>query len=235
MATISDEQLLAEVEDLLKTIPTVETVGQFSVEYDWLGRAMAVIHEWSPSLAPGFGFAVNELQSRTGLKQLGYRKIVTMLNQCRHSLRMRISGPLAVAVGSGQVFHYFDEIRRKIEVATSDVLFVDPYLNADFVSTYLPHIPRSAAIRLLSRESIAAMKPSVELFIAQTGATVQLRAASGFHDRFVFVDRTTGFHSGASFKDGAKRAPTTISEVTDALPAVLATYEALWSGATPIV
>ena len=46
--------------------------------------------------------------------------------------------PLSVVVQKGQVFDYYDEVRKVIEPARTDVFFVDPYLAADFVSRYLP-------------------------------------------------------------------------------------------------
>jgi hypothetical protein len=183
---MSPEQLLAEIEDILKTLPKAESLGEFAQNFEWLGRATAVIGEWNPILMPGFGSAINELH-------------------------------------------------RGVELATSDVFFVDPYLDAEFVGTYLPHISKGVGVRLLAREQIATLKPSVEMYCKQTRATVEVRSAKNFHDRFVFVDRTAGFHSGASFKDGAKRAPTTISEISDAVAALLNTYETIWAGATKIV
>lgn len=52
------------------------------------------------------------------------------------------------------------------------------------------------------------------------------------HDRYVFVDRTACYQSGASFKDGAKKSPTTLTQITDAFAAVQQTYEALWAAGT---
>ena len=52
-----------------------------------------------------------------------------------------------------------------------------------------------------------------------------------FHDRYVFVDRGACYQSGASFKDGAKKAPTTLTQITDAFGPMLKTYEDLWGGA----
>lgn len=46
-----------------------------------------------------------------------------------------------------------------------------------------------------------------------------------------FVDRTACYQSGASFKDGAKRAPTTLTQITDAFEAVWNTYEKAWAAA----
>jgi hypothetical protein len=70
--------------------------------------------------------------------------------------------------------------------------------------------------------------PAVELFSQQSGLPIAVRTNSSVHDRYVFVDGATGFNSGASFKDGARLAPTTLTELTDALSAVVQIYEGLW-------
>ena len=161
----------------------------------------------------------------------GYRRIVILLNEARHALRMETVGPLSVPVAHGQVFDYFDEVRRVIEMATQDLFFVDPYLDAEFVSRYLSQVSKGATIRLLTRERMATLLPAVDLFAKQSGCTIQVRSASHFHDRYVFVDRNSCYQSGASFKDGAKSAPTTLTQITDAFAAMLQMYEDIWSKA----
>ena len=160
--------------------------------------------------------------------------LLMLLNQAENDLRLRTSGPLSVGVEAGRVFEYFDEMRKLIESARLDLLFVDPWIDAEFVSRYLPHVPDGTTVRMLTRERLLALKPAVIAFVAQTGRTVEVRTASGFHDRYLFVDNQAGYQSGASFKDGAKKAPTALTQITDAFGAVNATYEKLWSEATVV-
>jgi hypothetical protein len=51
------------------------------------------------------------------------------------------------------------------------------------------------------------------------------------HDRYVIIDGKNCYQSGASFKDGAKAAPTTLTQISDAFLAVSGTYENLWNNA----
>lgn len=154
-----------------------------------------------------------------------------LLHQARHDLRMKTIGPLSTAIGHGLIFDYFDEVRKFIEPARKDLFFIDPYLDAEFVSRYLPHVAPGVLIRLLARERIATLLPAAETFTKQSNANVQIRSASKFHDRYVLVDNQVCYQSGASFKDGAKSAPTTLTQITDAFEAVTQTYEALWKSA----
>jgi hypothetical protein len=228
---LTKEQLLAEVEDLLRNVPPFhEMRGDNGLA--WFGRFSAVIRSWDFSRAAEVMLAQQELGAMTpSMNNNGYCRIVALLNEARHTLRMDTVGPLSVPVAHGQVFDYFDEVRRLIEMAKQDLLFVDPYLDAEFVSRYLSHVPGGVTIRLLAGKKLMTLLPAVDLFVKQSGRAIQVRSASHFHDRYVFVDHKECYQSGASFKDGAKTAPTTLTQITDAFPAMVQTYEDLWTKA----
>ena len=76
---------------------------------------------------------------------------------------------------------------------------------------------------------MAQLVPTVAQFRQQTSTAVEARSSPGFHHRYLIADSAACYHSGASFKDGAKNAPTTLTQIVDALPAVHAAYEALWA------
>lgn len=196
----------------------------------WLGRVSAVLHEWNPVYG-AIGTSIVKLHSNNGLSsEKGTSEIITLLHRAAYSLRMDTFGPQASLIADGAVFDYFDEIRKIVEQAAADILFVDPYLDADFVSRYLPHVRGGVTVRLLAREKIGSLVPAVQLFTKQHKATIEVRSAAGFHDRFIFLDGASCYQSGASFKDGAKKAPATITQIVDAFPAMQSTYEALWRG-----
>jgi len=236
MNKVPPAQLLAEVEDVLRTMPPAHTFGNDTPEqFAWLGRASAVVCAWDPIKATVlFDSYVTKMNSRMAKDvDAGARAVLTMLHQVRHDVRMRSLGPLSVSVGTGAVFDYFDELRKVIEAAKLDLLFVDPYLDAEFVSRYLSHVSSGVSVRLLARERLPALVPAVELLRRQSSLEIEVRSAPAFHDRYVFVDRTACYQSGASFKDGAKKAPTTLTQIVDAFSAVLSTYEDLWNKGTP--
>ncbi len=236
MAELSAEQLAFEIEDLIRTMPGLRDL---TVNPDkclpWLGRASAAMHAWN-SVKSGLYFEplIRVISTGGNFDFNGTRRnILVQLYQALSDLRFRTTGPLSVGVDSGRVFDYFDELRKLIESAKEDILFVDPYLDAEFVSRYLPHVSQGASVRLLARERIATLKPAVEAFRAQSRLIIEIRSASSFHDRYVFVDGLACYQSGASFKDGAKKTPTTLTQITDAFSAVQTTYESLWGQGTP--
>lgn len=228
---LTKEQLLAEVEDLLRNAPTrLDILGNTESGMSWLGRFSAVIRAWDYTRSTEVLVVQQEL-TMASQSVNGYRRMLTLLHEARHALRMETVGPLSVAVAHGEVFDYFDELRRIVEMAKQDLLFVDPYLDAEFVSRYLSHVSKGVTVRLLAREKLLTLLPAVDLFAKQSGLTIQVRSAPHFHDRYVFVDHNACYQSGASFKDGAKSAPTTLTQITDAFAAMSQTYEGLWSNA----
>lgn len=228
---LTDEQLLAEVDDVLRSMPPRETLRHPLVEnFAWLGRASALIEAWDMPKTIPMRAAVDQFNGQGARDaQEGFRKILTLLHQARHDLRMKSVGPLNAAVGRGNVFDYFDEVRKIIEPAARDLLFVDPYLDAEFVARYLPHVKAGTNVRLLARERLGSLLPATDTFSRQSGIAITVRSSPGFHDRYVLVDSAACYQSGASFKDGAKAAPTTLTQITDAFPVVLKTYEDIWA------
>lgn len=230
---LTKQQLLVEIEDPLRTMPSIETFREKTEEsLAWTGRVSAVIEKWDYSKTISMLRFSQEIHAVIPVGVDGaVAELRTLLHQARHDLLLETLGPVNVAVPRGLVFDYFDEIRKIIELAKVDLLFVDPYLDAEFVPRYLPHISTGVTTRLLAHEKLATLLPAVDMFTRQTGRTVEVRSAPNFHDRYIFVDRTACYQSGASFKDGAKSAPTTLTQITDAFEPVLQTYENLWSQA----
>ena len=228
-------QLLFEVEDVLRTMPPAQSLGNDDSEVlAWLGRASAAVHAWDPLKATAFfDTHVGRLSSSMARDFTpAMRGVLVMLHQARHDLRMKTTGPLSVGIVKGSVFEYFDELRRVVELARSDLLFVDPYLDAEFVSRYLPFVASGTAVRLLGREKIPALLAAVAAFATQHGLSIAVRSSGGLHDRYILIDGTACYQSGASFKDGAKKAGTTLTQITDAFAGVRDTYEALWTSGT---
>ncbi|MHB1936855.1 MAG: hypothetical protein ACYCOR_09735 [Acidobacteriaceae bacterium] len=233
MASLTTEQLLAEVEDLIRSTPSRSTIRHDTQEnLAWLGRLSAVVENWDKSKILRLNDALTQLGSTMAQTAIqGHRTIFVLLHQAQNDLRLRTTGPTSTALGQGMVFAYFDELRKLIELAKQDILFVDPYLEADFVSRYLRYVSPGVTIRLLSEKKLQSLLPAVNAFAQETSAAVEVRSTTSIHDRYVFIDKSGCYQSGASFKDGAKSAATTITQIVDAFSAMSQTYESLWQGA----
>lgn len=225
-------QLLAEIEDVLRTAPNGDfRVGQPDA-VAWIGRATTLVRRWDSARAIVFDANVMKVYAPgSAFPASAMAQLLSILHEARHDLRLTAVGPLSVALNRGAVFDYFDEVRKAMMAARTEVLFVDPYIDAEFASRYLPQVPTGVRVRLLTRKGVDALLPAVDLARQQYQLSVQVRSSSSLHDRFLFIDGAHGYQSGASFKDGAKLSPTLLSEITDALPAILGTYEVMWNTA----
>lgn len=221
---INDESLLAEIEEVIRAMPPRQKMRYDDDEtLAWCGRVRAVFNNLDPVHQFPMTTALDRLRGNTGDEA----KVRELILTARHDLRMRTVGPLSIAVDAGSVFNYFDGLAKIIQEAKSDILFVDPYLDKDFVGRYLPQVSPSAQVRLLGSKDIPALVPAVQLFGQQHSLGVEVRSSAGLHDRYVFIDGSSCYQSGASFKDGGKKS-TTLTQIVDAFPAVKSTYEAMW-------
>jgi hypothetical protein len=241
MPSVPPDQLALEIEDIIRTMPGPrDLVANPDKCLPWLGRASAAMVAWDGARAivhfEPVVRTITSLFAQPGNYDFGpsRRTMLVLLHQAQSDLRLNSTGPLSIGVPAGQVFQYFDELRKLVESAKVDVYFVDPYIDAEFVSRYLPSVSDGTSVRILARERTASLKPALAAFVTQTGRSIEARSAPGFHDRYFFVDHLACYQSGASFKDGAKKALTTLTQITDAFAVVQSTYETLWTQGTPV-
>jgi hypothetical protein len=224
-------QLLAQVEDIIRTQPTKEDFDRRTGDsLSWVGRAAAAITRWNLPKGIYVDAAVDDINTPLDLVSnvRGRNKLIALLHQARADLMLDV-GPLSVVMEKGQVFKYFDELVKVIQLARSEVFFVDPYLDVDFVSRYLPHVAPGVAVRLLAGpKRIVTLLPAVDLYATESKTAIQVRMSADHHDRYLFVDRTECYLSGASFKDGAKHSPAVLTQIVDAFQSMWTTYDGMW-------
>ena len=82
---MNQEELLGEMEDILRTMPPRGTLHHPTDEnFAWLGRVSAFIEAWDGPKSIPLGVAMNQLHSQMARDaQEGLRKILTLLHQAR--------------------------------------------------------------------------------------------------------------------------------------------------------
>ncbi|WP_048439167.1 hypothetical protein [Caenimonas sp. SL110] len=228
---VSNERLLLELDELLRSFPDEVTLVQgHEGAAEWLGRAQAVMEQWDTVFAISFQAAVGDMTSGHWNRQKpALQRLKAELVRARHDVLLRMPDTGTTVVGMGEPFVYFDEVRKIIQRARLDLLFVDPYLNEDFVARYLPFVTAGTKVRLLGREKMKTLLPAVEMLRQQTGLDIEARSGSGFHDRYVFVDQSECIQSGATFHQGGVRTPTVLTPIVDAADTLRGIYEKLWT------
>jgi hypothetical protein len=112
---MTNEELLGEVEDVLRTIPPRDTLRHpLEQNFAWFGRAGAVVEAWNPALGIAFRGNVERFMSGAMPRDVNaaLNQVMIVLHQARTDLRMKTSGPISTAIGQGMVFDYFDELRK---------------------------------------------------------------------------------------------------------------------------
>ena len=232
---ITPLQLLGEFETLIQSTPDRPTARHATPEnLAWIGRASALIERWKPAKSIPMSMLVSQVHSLDAhLGSGAWTQILILLNQAYDDLKLETVGPTSAAISQGMTYDYFEEIRKVVASSATDAFFVDPYLDADFVARYLTSVNVTVGIRLLTSDKrLATLLPAVEAFAQQGGHSISVRTNAALHDRYVLIDGARCFQSGASFKDGGRTAPTTITQITDAFDAVKSTYEQMWANAT---
>lgn len=239
------EQVLEGLKEVYRTRPNIHELQKPTEDTRvWIGTTNAILSQVGSSISSSA-----ESIKGTGTKHTGqgadffnnnekeryegnYERIEqTLINEIT-KLELVI-GATAIPVGEGKIFTYHTGVRKIVEAANTEVFFVDLYISADFVSDYLADIPSHINIRVLTsdkaKRALDAALTSAKILKKQNGSDIQIRVGTGMHDRHVFIDGQTCYMTGASIKDGAKNAPTTIIKITDAFAATLNTYETMWA------
>jgi hypothetical protein len=162
-------ETLYEIEQVIRSRPPRSTIRHETDEnFEWFGVAQAVIERWRADKSILFDGYIKEIHhQQVGSVNTGYIKVMVMLNEARYSLRMFVEPATDIMIEAGGTYQYFEEIRRLIELSTSEIFFIDPYINADFVSKYLVHIKDGVRVRILTKEYIPTLIPAVKAFIDQ--------------------------------------------------------------------
>jgi hypothetical protein len=229
--------ILAEIEDVIRSMPSRDELHLDSLEVlQWIGRATAAMNNWKGGLNISWDVMLHELHE--GRNPYAPGKLIRLLYEAQHDLRMKTIGPINLAIGHGHVFDYVDTIRRILEQARDDVLFVDRYLFGDFVATYLPFIHSDVSIRLLAWsdkrvfKNLKALCALSAAYSEQHATKIEVRSHSDHHERLLVIDRRVAYLSGASFKDGPKTAGATIIQQSgEAQTKLISEHEQLWSAA----
>jgi hypothetical protein len=88
---IKPEQLLAEIEDALRTMPPQNELWKQTPENNaWLGRASACIEQWNYSKFPVVADALRKIGFLG--PDGGHRTLAILLNQAQNEMRMRTIG-----------------------------------------------------------------------------------------------------------------------------------------------
>ncbi len=173
-----------------------------------------------------------ELQQRADSDLEG---MVAVLESTVEQLRWHLPDPTQVFLPAGSAHDAYVEIRKIIQLASSEVLIVDTYVDGTLWSL-LKNVPAAARIRIMTMKMQGDFGLEAQKFATQHGNTIEIRQTGQYHDRFVLTGGGNRcWHLGASIKDAGNKAFAMSEILSPAIrAAVKADVESTWNTATMI-
>jgi len=227
--------LLSKLKSLLKSKPPLEGRGNYTEDqFSWLGQAKAAISEWNPAESGLFNEAVNNLLKNSD-REGNHGTIVAFLHDVIARLENSLPQKEGQAFGPGAAYDFFKALNDLIASAKTEILVVDPYLDAEIFDGYLDKLPVGVSVRLLFKKNSQAIRVAANKFQTQLQSKIEMRRSSDIHDRVIFVDQKKCWVLGASIKDAAIKNPTYLAPLSpDVASDKQEHYEAIWSSSTQI-
>ncbi|MGQ0560138.1 MAG: hypothetical protein ACT4OE_11270 [Sphingosinicella sp.] len=242
---IDSEAAYRQIGELIATMPDLRAVdengGRPQETHRWLGRLHALLNATAQTVeAHELRLAIGGLQTIFAdrhiedIRNIAYRTLAAA----------EVMAPSAVQgsfIPAGHGFDVFSALSKVLGKAKTDVLIVDPYMDAVTVTDFVPLVPDGVSVRLLSDEDsvYSTLRPAITRYASQFAATrpIEGRVAAPrtLHDRLLLVDRRDAWILTQSLKDFAARAAGSIAAV-DAQTAGLKVqaYESTWQASTMI-
>ena len=104
----------------------------------------------------------------------------------------------------GQIYDAFSLISGLIQKATTDIILIDGYVDTKTLDLLSKKQPNVAVEIFTGRNGNTLTKSDIGTFNKQY-PSLQVKYTNNFHDRFLILDHTTGYHIGASIKDAGKK------------------------------
>lgn len=160
--------------------------------------------------------------------------MIAVIKSTVEQLRWQLPDPTPVFLPAGSHHDGYVEVRKIVQLASSEILIVDSYVDGT-LWLLLKNVPPTAKIRIMTMQMKGDFALEAKKFQSQHGNAVEVRETVQYHDRFILIDGTRCWHLGASIKDAGNKA-FAISEMlsTSIRSAVKADVEATWNRATSV-
>ena len=136
----------------------------------------------------------------------------------------------------GQVYDAFDQMKKFVRMAKSELIVIDPYFDDSVLPLIAQKRPGVAVLVVKNSRKNQLHGVDVAQFNAQYGDTLTVKESDKFHDRFLIIDKSTLVHVGASLNHLGKKCfafssldKSNIPDILAKLLAVVPSCGARWS------
>ena len=199
------------------------TFGNYSSNLQAFGRAQTGVYH--PSHSEAF-------QQQQHLRQLS--EMIAVLQSALKQLRWKLRDPTQVFLPAGSHHDAYIELRKIVQLATSEILIADSYVD-ETLWQLLTNLAPSVKIRILTDQMKGDFRLEARKFSTQHGNSIEVKQTSKYHDRFIIEDGNRCWHIGASIKDAGNKA-FAFSEIErkELINFISADLEAQWRAATAV-
>ena len=240
--TVSPEQALALIENLLQNAPPFDPQDDLSGEdLKWLGRGEAIL-DATGSLNELISFRVARANLGTALHDR------SALLGCLHTAysKAELKAPSVAQdafIPKGDTWNGYAAIVKLLGRECKNVLVVDPYVDSGLFVEFAPHVRSTEGLRCLT----AKHKDYHDALVASSlrwnkdkphGPSAQVRYTNkkALHDRLIIFDKNEVWLVSQSLKDIADRSPASVSRADTDLGLRKAEYwDEMWDQGAPII
>ena len=105
----------------------------------------------------------------------------------------------------GQVYDAFDQMKKFVRMAKSELIVIDPYFDDSVLPLIAQKRPGVTVLVVKNSRKNQLHGVDVAQFNAQYGDTLAVKESDKFHDRFLIIDKSTLVHVGASLNHLGKK------------------------------
>jgi hypothetical protein len=247
---IDPESLYLQLRQLVEEMPDLEEEDPISPRtHRWLATASVLVAQ-----AADIGGDLGDIDA-ISFKTLSGNLRGVLRDDSAHGITVIVHRALARAetaapaayrgkfIPVGAEFTSLQVIGKVLSEATSEVLFIDPYMNASVLTDFAPMVPAQARVHVLcdpAKTKPDDLLPAARRWADQFGADrpleVRMSVLKALHDRFIIIDRTSVWTVTQSLKDLAKRSPASVQKIgePEMVRMKLDHYGQVWQDAHPL-
>ncbi|WP_447760144.1 hypothetical protein [Sphingopyxis panaciterrae] len=239
---LSPEALYYQLGQLLNNMPDLRAVdgNNFTTveAMDWLARASALAREAEPigsnstAIEVGGDWILKGLNKNDQIQKiaLAIRRIMARLEL---TLPTSAKGAFLIA---GEEFDALAAVGKLLGEAKTDVLLIDPYMDASTLIEFGGLVADGICLRMLTDEAHFkdTLEPAAGKYVAQYGVArpleIRLASARSLHDRLIILDSSSAWIVTQSLKDIAKRAHASIQRADEEGASLkVAAFKDIWN------
>lgn len=239
---VNPEELFLRLGQLLDTIQVLDELPLTQDANRWLAQALVLV-EAAGDLGDFVQLKGHATQLTShSLHGHARSRIVQIVHNAL--ARAEIGAPVSLQGSFLPVGNPHDAlvaIAKVMSQAKQTILLVDPYADANILTTYAIQAAEGVGIEILTDAASVkpSLKPAATTWCAQYGAdrglAVRLSAARTLHDRLIVIDGAQVWLLGQSFNALAVRSPTVVTRLDDETAKLkLAAYASVWASAAPL-